>query len=128
MSNQHTDIGRCHACRDPEAAKRFADDVLLHQWALTRDEILDHRFMAVRLSDGGSDRTAYETREEAARHQSIPGRYGYPQIPLARWSQHTCDSLLFYLRRAYDAGYRWEPKSELIIPTRPEDYARDVMS
>src|SRR6478736_2666867 len=110
-----------HHYHDREASKRMADWIALHQAVLSRDEILRCRFVAIRLSDGGSDGTVYDSRPDAMRHQLDANRCAYVQIPLARWGPQTCDSLLFYARRAYDAGYRPDPEHQLIIPTRIED-------
>lgn len=107
--------------RTEDAARRLADTVALHQTVLSFDEILAGRFMAVRLSDGGSDNTAYETRAEAIEHQRHnASRCFYPRIPLERWSAATCDVLLWYARGVYDAGHREDPAHQLIVPERLE--------
>lgn len=98
------------------------DIIALHQMVLTRDEILAKRFVAIRLSDGGSDGVVYETREDAIKHQLHETLCGYIQIPLERWSEQTCDLLLWYVRKRYDAGYRAAPDRQLIIPQRIEDF------
>lgn len=117
--------------RDNYAWKTSYDDAMrlwsklrMHQLALSKDELLSRRYMAFRLADGESDGVAYDTREDAIRHQ--PGdqsRYGYLQIPLERLSNRACDSLLWYMRRCYDAGYRpagAHEGGELILPMREE--------
>ncbi len=104
-----------------EAAKRMADTIALHQMVLSRDELIAKRFVAIRLSDGGSDGVVYETRQDAIRHQLHETLCGYFQIPLERWSEETCDSLLWYVRTRYDAGYRAAPDRQLIIPRRIEE-------
>jgi hypothetical protein len=108
--------------RTPDAARRMAEQIALHQVALTREEILAKRFIAIRLSDGGSDGVAYDTRDDAIRHQLHETLCGYFQVPLERWSPETCDSLLWYVRKRYDAGYRAKPGSHLILPTNIEEY------
>ena len=112
---------RRHQFRDREAAHRMADVIALHQTVLGRDVILAKRFVAIRLSDGGSDGVAYETRDDAMRHQLHETQCGYFQIPLERWGAPTCDALLWYVRTRYDAGYRAAPAHHLILPTRVED-------
>ena len=108
--------------RNKDAAKRFADTVALHQLALTKDEILARRFIAVRLADGGTDGVVYDSRESAIRAQTnSPSRCGYFQIPLERWSVETCDTLLWYVRATYDGGHREDPAHQLVISNQIEN-------
>lgn len=108
--------------RDPDAARRFAEIVALHQTVLTKDEILAKRFIAVRLADGGTDGVCYDTRESAILASgNSPSRCGYFQIPLERWSAATCDTLLWYVRANYDSGFREDPSHQLIISNNLEN-------
>jgi len=108
--------------REPDAARRMADALAVHQMALTRDEILAGRYVAIRLADGGSDLTAYDSHAAAVRaHQNSPSRMLYFQIPLERLPPEECDVLLWYQRGVYDAGFRADPSHALILPTRNED-------
>lgn len=93
---------------EEDSAKRMHAALGLHYMALSTEELLLKRFAAIRLSDGGSDNTAYETRAEAIRFQTWgdQNRYLYLVIPLERPPVEACDTLLWYGRRAYDAGYR----------------------
>lgn len=106
-------------------AKRFYASLGIHYLALSMDEIIALRFVAIRLADGGSDNTAYETRQQAIDHQ--PGdrnRYAYMVIPAGQPSVTDCDVLLWYARTCYDRGYRPDTSHEgagLILPTRRED-------
>jgi len=115
-----------HQYHDHDAAKRFRDDLWLHQSMLTRDEILAARYMAVSMLDGSSDRVVYDNRDDAVRSQRshVDGnRVIYFRIPLERLSDRVTDSLLWYGRRAYDAGYRpvgSDERSELHVPSRWE--------
>jgi hypothetical protein len=110
--------------RTRDAARRMADTVALHQVALSSDEKVAGRYIAVRLSDGGSDGVAYPSRAEAIRHQRHNGsRCIYPRIPLERWSAKTCDVLLWYARIAYDQGHREDPAHQLWVPTQEEHHA-----
>lgn len=109
--------------RTADAAKRLADTVALHQVALSRDELLAGRYIAVRLSDGGSDGVVYDTPAEAVAHQRHnASRCIYPRLPLERWSAQVCDVLLMYGRRAYDNGHRADPAAQLWIPTQEEHH------
>lgn len=94
---------------DYDAARRFQEHLWLHQTALTTDEVLAGRYMAVSLTDGTTDRTAYESRNDAVNKQSSNpdgNRVLYLRIPLERLGVRECDSLLWYARGTYDAGYR----------------------
>lgn len=112
--------------KDMDAGKRFRDALALHQTVLSRDEILAKRYMAVSLFDGSSDGTVYDTRDDAVRAQRshIDGnRVLYFRIPLERLPVIACESILWYARKAYDAGYRpvgVSERAELHIPTRWE--------
>ena len=110
-----------------DTAKRMYDAVSLHYHALSMDEIMARRFVAIRLSDGGSDNTAYESRQAAINHQlgTDRNRYAYFQLPPACPSVRECATLMGYFRRCYDAGYRPDTSHEgadLIIPNRIEDF------
>lgn len=108
-----------------DAARRFADNVRIHQLVLSWDEMLAGRYMAVRLEDGWSDGTAYDTRTAAAVNQTrIAGYYLYFKIPAEPMSEREADFCLWYARRAYDNGWREDPAHDartLILPTRLED-------
>ena len=102
--------------------KRMADILALHQMNLSTDEILRGRFVAIRLSDGGSNGHVYENRSDAIQdqHNSL-SRHAYIQIPLERLSPETCCVLLWYQRSVYDAGHREDPAHALIVPNNIED-------
>lgn len=104
----------------------MSDVIRLHQTALPTDELLARRFVAIRLSDGGSDGVAYETREDAISHQLHETQCGYFEIPRPHitWGPETCDSLLWYARSRYNAGYRAAPDRQLILPMKTEDLYR----
>ncbi len=109
--------------RQSDAAHRMADVIALHQLALTKDELIARRFVAIRLADGSSDGVAYETREAAMRAQTnSPSRCAYFQVPLERFSAATCDSLLWYVRGCYDSGFREDPAQQLIISNQVENW------
>ena len=111
-----------HKFHDYSAAHRMYETIRLHQMALSTDEIIAGRYVAIRLADGGSDNTAYMSRAEAVEYQrNSTSRHGYYQIPLESMGPETCDTLLWYVRKVYDAGHREDPAHALIIPTRIED-------
>lgn len=107
--------------RNEDAAKRLHDTIRLHLVALSRDELLAGRYIAVRLADGGSDGVAYDTRADAVNAQrNSPSRCAYFRIPLGGWSVKTCDVMLWYVRAAYDNGHRADPAHALVIPQQME--------
>lgn len=111
------------ALRSPDAAKRMADTIRLHQAVVGKDELLSGRYVAVRLADGGSDGVLYDTRAEAINGQrNSPSRCAYFQVPLQRWSEATCDTLLWYVRGCYDSGFREDPSHQLVIPQGKENF------
>jgi len=103
----------------------MSDALALHQTVLSTDELLAGRYAAFRLSDGGSDGVAYESRADAVRHQLHDTQCAVIRIPLERLSPAVCDTLLWYVRGVYDAGWRPDrndPERSLIIPNRVEDF------
>jgi hypothetical protein len=107
-----------------DTAKRAQDTLLLHQTALTKDELMAGRYAAIRIADGGSDNTVYTSREEAVRHQkNNASRCFYPRIPLERLPIEAVDVLIWYARKVYDAGHREDPAfaQTLIIPNTLEN-------
>lgn len=113
-----------------DSAKRFWDTLQLHYMVLTTEQLLAKPFIAVRLSDGGSDNTVYESRADAVRMQrsALDGNNClYMPIPLDRPPVEACDTLLWCGRRAHANGYRpvtSHAGAQLILPTRAEQMGR----
>jgi hypothetical protein len=84
-----------------DAAKRFSDGMALHCAAGSYG-----RWMAVRLSDGGTDGIPYELLADAMRHQLHPTQCLYVRVALAPIPPQEADAVLGYYRRAYDHGWR----------------------
>lgn len=111
--------------RTGDAARRMCDIIALHQRVLTRDEIIAKRFIAISLADGSSDGNVYDTRDEAVNHQRVsvdPNLVQYLQIPIEGWNVYVCDTMLWYARKAYDAGVRVAHGGHLIIPQGVENF------
>jgi hypothetical protein len=106
-------------------AKRCYASINVHHLALSKDEIIAGVYVAVRLSDGGSDNTPYASRPDAIRHQSgNQNHYAYIKLTLDRPSVKACDRILWWMRKAYDNGYRPAGAHEgasLIVPILNED-------
>lgn len=86
-----------------DAAKRASDQMLVH---LSAGEHTIGRWIAIRLSDGGSDGVAYELLAEAIRFQLHPTQCMYLQIAAGGIPPKEADVMLGYYRRAYDNGHR----------------------
>lgn len=64
------------------------------------------RWVAIRLSDGGSDGTLYDGRREAVRHQMHEQQCAYVCIPPTRMSACSAEAFLAFHRKAYASGFR----------------------
>lgn len=113
--------------RDESAARRFHEAIHLHRLALSHEEIAAKRYMAVKLEDGRSDGTAYDSRRAAMVGQ---GQMGYRlcfyfQIPMKTPNVYICDTLLWYARSAHNNGYRPDlddsPYTGLYIPNNLDE-------
>jgi hypothetical protein len=102
-----------------DEAKRFSEQVNLHLICGNA-----YRWVAIRLSDGGSDGVLYDSGADAIRHQLHETQCGYLPIPPDGITPRTADTLLRYWRQAYDNGWRpsrLRPEVQLILPTKEED-------
>lgn len=103
-----------------DAARRASDAVNL---ALTADpEGNRGRFLAIRLSDGGTDGVVYDTVAEAALFQLHYKQCMYLRIPASGIMPREAEVLLNYHRRVYDAGNvpPYLEGIQLLIPNSPE--------
>lgn len=98
---------RHHPKGHSDPAKRCADQVNLHYAA---NELgawnAVGKWIAVRLQDGGSDGTAYETKGEAVRHQFDEFLCCYIRLIGQRMDVCEAEVFLETNRRLYDAGMR----------------------
>lgn len=98
--------------RYSEAAHRCSDIVRMHIMAGARD-----RWVAIRLSDGGTDGATYDSRSDAIRHQLHETQCAYLLIP---WDDLAPRSAETYLRHVRDLYGRGIPLSHPTIqPMRP---------
>lgn len=85
----------------PDYAKRCAERINLHVF------LGDYgRWAAIRLSDGGSDGTAYENRRDAIKHQLHESQCAYICIPREAMSGHDAMRFMDINRDLYDKGFR----------------------
>lgn len=105
-----------------DAAKRASDLINL---ALTADpEGARDRWMAIRLSDGGSDGVLYDSVAAAADRQLHYQCCMYVKIPWSGMPPAEAEVMLAYHRRVYDAGNR-PPYLDGYVPIVPT--ARELL-
>lgn len=79
------------------------------------------RWIAVRLSDGGSDGHLYDTKPDAVRHQIHETMCAYICIVPTGMPVDDARSFLRTHRKMYDAGMRLsDPDTHIQMPTRRE--------
>lgn len=99
-----------------DAAKRCSDAVNTHLAALGPFGV-SNKWVAIRLSDGGSDGVIYDTRRDAVNHQLHEQQCAYVCMAPDGMSAKEAESFLRYNRTIYDAGYRMpDPDREPIMP------------
>lgn len=111
-----------------DAAKRARDIIASYVAFVPWDERI-RSWVAIRLSDGGSDGALYDSKREAVRHQSDEftcAYFSYRGAPHGFSSAKDAAIWLEYHRQAYDAGFRTpDPDAasggpDLIMPTPSE--------
>lgn len=101
-----------------DAALRACDNVNLHIAAIGPEAY--GKWVAIRLSDGGSDGALYDTRADAIRHQMHWSQCCYLMIPPfgVMLTPREAESYLTLHRSMYDAGYRLQDP-EQPAPIKP---------
>ena len=119
----------CTDCVVVTDAARRAFDIVNSYVHFTEFEHRVKCWVVLRLADGGSDGTLYESRREAVRHQSdekLCAYFSYRNSPNGFASRKDAQLYLDYHRMAYDQGFRLpDPDAsnggpELIMPTARE--------
>ena len=90
-----------------DAGRRIADEFIMHRLADPIGNL--GKFMAVRLSDGGSDHALYPSIDEARRiigKRDDEDRWFYIQIVPSQLPARDASILLRTNRKMYDAGIR----------------------
>lgn len=87
-----------------DAAKACSDAVNLHLAAIGFDAM--RKWVAIRLSDGKSDGTLYDTKRDAVRHQLDEFLCAYVSIPPNGMNVCDAEEYLDVHRKMYDAGMR----------------------
>lgn len=120
-----------------------ADDVAKRAWEQVKN-VAHHTtweervgsFLAIRLSDGSTDGTLYDSKQAAVRH--VPDErwyafFAFRTAPAGFASPKEAAIFLAYHRAAYDRGFRLpDPDSpaggpDLIMPT-PEEHVLDQLA
>lgn len=112
-----TQLSHDHSYSD--AANRCSDAIRIHILAG-----MAGKWAAIRLSDGGSDGTPYDSRRDAIRHQLHETQCAYIKVPLDDMSPMHAERFLAAVRKCYDGGFRLidpDDQRELILPYTKED-------
>lgn len=122
----------CSECqRVTDAAKRAFDIVNSYVAFVDYSERIGS-WVAIRLSDGGSDGTLYASKRDAVRHQSdeyAAAYFSYRGAPNGFSAAREAAVWLEYHRRAYDHGFRLpDPDAssggpDLVMPSPREQVA-----
>lgn len=77
------------------------------------------RWIAARLSDGGTDGVIYDVRADAVRHQIHETQCAYIRVHPSRMEPAEGTAILRVHREAYDAGYRMvDPADSPLMASR----------
>lgn len=85
-------------------AKRAYDVMNLH--VIGKGDQAWGKWVALRLSDGGSDGVLYDTRQSAIDHQLHPSQSSYLCIPPTGFAIEEIREFLSLSRKLYDRGIR----------------------
>lgn len=107
-----------------DAAKRASDIITTHILANNAG-----KWAAIKLHDGDSDGTAYDTRGHAIRHQLHPQYCMYIKIPLDGMPPEHAERLLAFHRKLYDQGFFLtdpEDKRHAVVPYTQEQFRKTM--
>jgi hypothetical protein len=100
-----------------DAGKRASEIVTMHAIAGGAG-----KWVALRLSDGGSDNVLYDSRTDAIRHQFYEEYCAYVMVAPGGMSSREGTEWLAFNRSLYDAGWHLaDPDHANINPVRLED-------
>lgn len=105
MTEQHDPGCPLKAFKHSDAAKRLSDDYNLHRVANPQHSI--GKWIAAALHDGSSDRTLYDSKRDAVRHQHHNEQwYTFVKIRPSTMSPCAAEVMLKVARMLYDKGMR----------------------
>lgn len=109
-----------------DAARRCADSATLHVIA---DPANIGKWIAVRIADGTTDNTIYDSRRSAVGSHWMDEKYwAFPQLHPGGMQPEEAEVFLDYHRKLYDAGFRL-PDPDMQMPVMPithEDRSRQI--
>lgn len=112
-------------------AARRARDIVNGKLAAYPWEQLRHQWLAIRLSDGGSDGTLYDSKRDAVRHQLDEKLCAYIAFRNIAAGTNAQDMQIFldFNRAAYDAGMRMpDPDDQFGGPELIDSVTREDMA
>ena|ERR1700749_453281 len=130
MTDQLVKHCRYHAFGHTDAAKRLTDGVTNAMGKLSMEELLIGRWLAFRLEDGSADRTVYDTKRDAVKHQPDEFKCGYIKLNLMPMTHCEAETVLMMHRKLYDTGFRMpdpdrkDGGKQPIMPIAREDRRR----
>jgi hypothetical protein len=113
----------CELAQHFDSAKRAADQVKLHLLA-DREQAIGS-WVAIRLSDGGSDGVLYPSKHIAVRYQLNEFLCAYVRIPPTGMSPREAEVFLRFNRMLYNNGWRMadpDKDLEVIMPLNVEEH------
>ena len=120
-----------------DAAKRAYDNVrLLAEFNDYDTRVKQSPYVAIRLSDGGTDHRLYDTKQDAVRHQlheTLCAYFSFYNAPAGFNSYKDAAIFLAFTRAAYDAGMRLvDPDAhnggpDLVMPTVREHLGNQLL-
>jgi hypothetical protein len=120
----------CSECVIVTDAARRACDIIRAYVTFVDYDTRIRSWVALRLADGGSDGTLYDSKREAVRHQAderLCAYFSFRNAPSGFASLIDAQLYMDYHRAAYDAGFRLPDPDDLhggpdlIMPTTQED-------
>jgi hypothetical protein len=94
----------CPAQTHSDAARRCSDAVNLHVLAIGADAT--KKWVAIRLADGSSYGTLYDSNRDAVRHQPNEQMCAYVRVTPGGMNVCSAESFMRSSRLFYDAGFR----------------------
>lgn len=105
-----------------DRAQRCSDAVTLALLGQGRDVV--GRWLAVRLSDGGTDGNVYDRKSDAVRHQLHPQQCAYVCIPFDGMTPRQAGVYLRFIEGLYAAGADLaDPERQIHMPAQRERIA-----
>lgn len=99
-----------------DEGRRCSEAVNLHLESLGAEAI--GKWVAIRLSDGGSDGILYDKKADAVRFQLHEFQCAYVCIPPGGMPPNEADVYLRVHRQMYDAGVRFADPDKHVVMTK----------